>query len=232
MRILACLTRRFSPRVEWILRKPKLHGLLSLFALTISVSLVLGIVTPLQSQPVAPSALQDCHVPAVLCGKLKKQAETDVNAEEKRTDYVIKRFTPLHPEWKANLSAPEIAKIELAIAGTYEQEYNKQDESKKHDPQAALKKFFENGPWVYLLVAGLGFLASRFWEAIGKAWTALVKAINDWVYGRFAGTPLFERVALQRYREALVENYQHLKIPFRATGYEPDLCAVEGGRIE
>jgi NACHT domain len=215
------LQERFD-RVYNSTNKLKRNGLLSLFAMTLLVSLVLGTVTPLKSQPispstqVSPSASQDCSVPADLCEQIKQQAKTDVEAEEKkRTEYVIKRFTPLHPDWKTNLSAPEIAKIELAIAATYEQEYNKEDEIKKHDPQAALKKFFENGPWVYILVASLGFLAARFWEAIGKGWTALVKAIYDWVYGRFAGTPLFESVALRRYREALVENYQDLKIPFR-----------------
>lgn len=142
--------------------KFKRHGLLSLFTLTLSlsISILLGTVTPLQSEPVSPSpspqvspsASKDCSVPADLCEQIKQQAKTDVEAEEKkRTEYVIKRFTSLHSDWKANLSAPALAKIELAIANTYELEYNKQDAIKKGDPQAALKKVFENGLWVPLL---------------------------------------------------------------------------------
>ena len=191
--------------------------------LAISLSIVLGMVAPLKSKSVSPSpkaspsASQGCSVPADLCKQIKHQAKIDVEAEEKkRTDYVIKRFTALHPDWKTNLSEPKISNIELAIADTYEQEYNRQDGIRKHDPQAAFKKFFENGPWAFLLVGGLGFLAARFWEAIAKGWTALGKKIANWVYSRFAGTSLFESVALRRYREALAENYRYLKIPFRA----------------
>ena len=200
----------------------KRHGLLSLFALTLALSVILGTVPPLQSQPVSPSPQtsasdpENCFVPADLCEQIKQRAQTHVEQDgKKRTDEVIKSFTALHPDWKDNLSEPEIAKIRIAIGDTYEGEYNKQDEIRKRDPQVALEIFFENGLWVPSLLAMLGIIFAWFRDAIGKAWLALIKSIDDWIYERFAGTPLFEGLALQRYREALVDHYQHLKIPFR-----------------
>jgi hypothetical protein len=188
--------------------KFRLRGLLSLFGLMLSLSIGLGVFAPLRSETVAlsPKASstenQDCSVPADLCKQIKKQAQDDIDADEKkRTEYIIKRFTSLHPSWKEKLSAPETAKIELAIANTYEQEYNKQDEIKKRDLLAALKKFFERGLTVPMTLAGLGIILVWFREAASRKWMELVKKIDHWVYGQFAGTPFFESLALKRYRE-------------------------------
>ncbi len=211
--------------------KFKLRGLLGLFGLVLSLSIGLGSFAPLLSEP-SPEASaadmnKDCSVPADLCEKIKKQAQDDIEADEKkRTEYIIKRFTALHPSWKEKLSAPETAKIELAIANTYEQEYNKQDEIKKRDLLAALKKFFERGLTVPLILAGLGIILLWFKDEAGKKWMMLVKKIDDWVYGRFAGTQFFESLALKRYREALVKNYQELKIPFRVNHKPLDMSEI------
>ncbi|NJN87462.1 MAG: NACHT domain-containing protein [Leptolyngbyaceae cyanobacterium SL_7_1] len=218
------MTKQLTNQQPFALKR---YGLLSLFVLTLSLSLILGTITPLQPQTVLPNpqisspASSDCFVPATLCYQIKQQAKEDVEAEQaKRTEYVIKRFTALHPDWKADLSAPDIAQIELAIANTYEQEYNNQDENRKRDPLVALRKVFEQGLLIPFLLAVLGIVAAWFRDAIGKAWMTSVKAIDDWVYERFAGTPLFESWALQRYREALIDNHQRLKIPFRVN-HEP-----------
>jgi NACHT domain len=220
------LPSRFSSKGELSPGKLKRHGLLSLFVLTLSLAIVLGTITPLQSRnvlhrvPASPSASasQNCFVPVDLCKKIKQRAKKHVEMEVKERDginEVTKDFRSDHPDWHERLSEKEITKIQRKIRDTYEPEFERLSDSRKRDPMVALAKVLENWPWGFFLVGGLGFLAARFWETIGKGWTALVKKIDDWIYSQFAGTPLFESVALQRYREALAENYQHLKIPFR-----------------
>jgi hypothetical protein len=196
---------------ELISRKFKRYGLLSLFLLMLSLSLVLGTVTPLQSQTVSPSLKNDCAVPQALCEEVKQLAQDDVADDiPRRTTHAIDLFKEKHPDWKTD---PTKAKLE--ISKTYDREYSQQEKVKKQNLKTVWEKLTENGllvPFVGIIVIAV---AGWFQSAIGKAWMALVKAIDNWVYSRFAGTTLFETVALQRYREALVENYQHLKIPFR-----------------
>jgi NACHT domain len=91
---------------------------------------------------------------------------------------------------------------------------------------AALKKFFERGLTVPLILAGLGIILVWFKDEAGKKWMMLVKKVDDWVYGQFAGTPFFENLALKRYRQALVENYQELKIPFRVNHKPLDMGEI------
>jgi hypothetical protein len=51
-----------------------------------------------------------------------------------------------------------------------------------------------------------------------KDWISnFFKAIGLWVYHRFAGTPLFHKFSLKRYRQALLKKYQQLHVPFRPT---------------
>jgi len=47
------------------------------------------------------------------------------------------------------------------------------------------------------------------------------KRVDDWVYGRLAGNRWFQGVTLQRYRKALVDKHQYLRIAFR--GNRPPL---------
>jgi hypothetical protein len=96
------LPNRFSFLRELTSGKFKLRGLLGLFGLMLSLSIRLGSFAPLRSEP-SPEASatdmnKDCSVPADLCEKIKKQAQDDIEADEKkRTEYIIKRFTALHP---------------------------------------------------------------------------------------------------------------------------------------
>jgi NACHT domain len=194
-----------------MLRKRKRYGRLSLFGLTLALAIVLGTVTPLLSQTVAPSPQTDCTVPPALCADIKRLAQDDVADDiPRRTPYATELFKERHPDWKTN---PAQAKLE--ISRTYDREYSQQEKTKKQDIKVFWEKLTENGllvPFVGVIVLAV---VGWFRDAIGKGWTALVKAIDDWAYERFAGTPLFESVALQRYREALVEHNQSLKIPFR-----------------
>jgi MoxR-like ATPase len=204
------LPSQFSPLGKLISSRLKRHGLLSLFAFMLSLSVVLGTVTPIQSQTTSPPP-NNCAVPQALCADIKQLAQDDVADDiPRRTSHAIELFKEKHPDWKTD---PSRAKLE--ISRTYDHEYSQQEKVKKQDLNAVWDKLTENG----LLVPFIGAIAlaivAWFRGAIEKGWMALVKAIDNWVYGRFAGTPLFESLALQRYRKALVENYQHLKIPFR-----------------
>jgi hypothetical protein len=213
---------QFSTIEDWIGRKLKHHMVLSLFAMTLSLSIVLGTIHPLQAQTASPSPQLDCAVPPALCADIKQLAQEDVADDiARRTGHAIELFKEKHPDWKTD---PSKAKRE--VGRTYDREYSQQEKVEKQDLKAAWERWTENG----LLVPFLGVLvlavAAWFRDAIGKAWDALVKAIDNWIYSRFAGTPLFERVALQRYREALVENYQHLKIPFRVNHHPLDMSEI------
>jgi hypothetical protein len=213
---------RFSTMDGGIRRKLKRPGLLSLFALTLSLSIALGAMHPLQAQTASPSPQQDCVVPPALCADIKQLAQEDVADDiPRRTAHAIELFKEKHPDWKTDAS-----KAKREVGRTYDREYSQQEKVKKQDPKSAWEKWTENGLVVPFI--GVLFLAVAAWfrDSIGKVWTALVKAIDNWIYSRFAGTPLFERVALQRYREALVENYQSLKIPFRSNHKPLDMSEI------
>lgn len=203
------LPSRFSLKGDLMPRTLKRHGLLRLFGLALSLSIGLGTVTPLLSQTVSPTP--NCAVPQALCADIQQLAQDDVADDiPRRTAHAIELFKEKHPDWKT-----DPAKAKLEISKTYDREYSQQEKAKKQDLKALWEKLTENGllvPFIGVLVLAI---VGWFRDAIGKAWTALVKKIDDWVYSRFAGTRLFENVALQRYREALVEHNQHLKIPFR-----------------
>jgi predicted NACHT family NTPase len=42
-----------------------------------------------------------------------------------------------------------------------------------------------------------------------------LEAIGNWLYKKLAGTRFFENIALKKYRQALIDKYQKLNIPFR-----------------
>jgi hypothetical protein len=205
---------QFSAIKIWVTRRLKRYELLNLSALVLALAIVLGSISPLQSQTALP--YQDCAVPQVMCVDIKQLAQEDVVDDiPRRTAHAIELFKERHPDWKINPS-----KVKLEISRIYDQEYSKQEKIKKKDFNAFWEKITENGFVVPLTIAILAILGAWFREAIGKKINVLAKAIDDWVYSRFAGTPMFERVALWRYREALVETYRQLKIPFR-TNHTP-----------
>jgi hypothetical protein len=191
------------------LKKAKTRRLLSPFGLALLLVVLLGTLAPLQSQTTAPLLLRDCVVPPALCTEIKQLAQDDVIDDiPRRTSHAIELFKEKHLAWKTD---PAKAKVE--VSRTYDREYSQREKAKNQDPRAIWEKWVGNGLSAPFLGVILLIVGAWFREAIGKAWLALVQKVDNWVYSRFAGTILFESVALQRYREALIENYQHLKIP-------------------
>lgn len=65
-----------------------------------------------------------------------------------------------------------------------------------------------------ILVLG-GILGTVISDTLKKWLNQSLEAISKWIYKTFAGTPLFENIALKKYRQALIDKYQKLNIPFR-----------------
>jgi hypothetical protein len=213
---------RFLVLRELTSGKFKLRGLLGLFGLMLSLSIGLGSFSPLWSQTPSPSPKDACAVPLALCTDIQSLAQEDVVDDiPRRTSYAIDLFKEKHPDWQND---PNKAKRE--VSRMYDREYSQREKTKKKDLPSFWKKLTENGFLAPFLGLVLLALAGWFKDGIGKTWTALAKKIDDWVYGRFAGTPFFESLALKRYREALVENYQELKIPFRVNHKPLDMSEI------
>jgi energy-coupling factor transporter ATP-binding protein EcfA2 len=60
-----------------------------------------------------------------------------------------------------------------------------------------------------------GILGTVISDTLKKWLNQSLDAIGKWIYKTFAGTPLFENIALKKYRQALIDKYQKLNIPFR-----------------
>ena len=58
-------------------------------------------------------------------------------------------------------------------------------------------------------------IITLFRDAIIKKGNQISQAAIDNIYRKFSGTKLFRNFALERYRKALSDKYQELKIPFR-----------------
>ena len=194
----------------------KCYRLFSLLILTLVLSILVGTAIPLQSQMLLSSSQNDCAVPQALCENVKQLAQDDVaDGISRRTSHAIDLFKEGHPDWETN---PSEAKFE--IGAIYDREYSQQETLKKRDLRAEWEKWNERGPLIPALGVVSLVVAVWFKEAIAKAWKKLVQAVDNWIYERYAGTAWFEGIALQRYRESLVNNNQYLKIPFR-DNHEP-----------
>lgn len=130
-----------------------------------------------------------------------------------------------------NGNAARVPGSEIALI--YEEEYKRQKDARK---QTLWERVLENGipkeglPVVVILFV-VAWLRDWLLTMLKHAWSA----IDKWFYQHLAGTRLFRRVALRRYREGLIAYYQRLKMPFRGDRsllmrevYVP-LMGLEGG---
>lgn len=206
------LTQRFLFNVRLIKERVRHHLFLSLFILVLTISIVLGLANSSYSQAGTPTQTDVCdQTPQVLCEEIKQLAREDVEAEiSRRTVYAIDRFKALHPDWQS-----EPSRVELSIGKIYDTEYTQQTEANQRNPWKAFQSQFENGFPVWLLLIVAGILGAVLKDTFTQWVTGFFKAIDDWIYSRYAGSRLFRNVALTRYRKALVEKYKYLHIPFR-----------------
>ncbi|MEA5450615.1 NACHT domain-containing protein [Leptolyngbya sp. CCNP1308] len=171
------------------------QGLAGLFALTLTLSVIYGSYLPgySQSSPLPP----------------REALEAQIRNDVKR--HLDIREEPLsHSDIERSYSeAAEAAEISYsALIQLYEEEYAEQKAAIKPSPW---EQFFPNAGWFFGFLA-LGIAA---YVTVLKKWLeARYQAIGNWVYQRLSGTRLFRNVALRKYRAALVQNYQHLPMPF------------------
>lgn len=171
------------------------HGLVSLFALALTLSVICGSYLPGYPQALPLPPRED----------LEERIRDDV------ARHLEIRNAPLdHPSIKelyfeaaqaAGLSYPEL--IDL-----YETEYSTQKAADKPSPW---EKFRPNIGWL----VGFFSLSVLAYVTVLKKWLeARFQAVGNWVYRQLSGTRLCRNVALRKYRAALVQNYEHLPMPF------------------
>ncbi len=93
----------------------------------------------------------------------------------------------------------------------YEEEYKRSKDALPLSKRVGKQIGAKAGWWI----SGLLLLLLIFRDVLKEGLTALLKALQDYVYGRLAGSRMFRRTALRRYRKTLVTKYENLTIPFR-----------------
>ena len=154
---------------------------------------ITGVVPSINAQSPAPNSREAVEV------EIKKYAARHVeNDQPMATSTVMKAFE----KNAANLTTADVITI-------YEEEFVKLKKVKDEDFWEQVK------PKAGWIVAAMITIFALFREKL-TAWVeTIVGALEKGIYQRFSGTKLFWNVALRKYRSALVEKHQSLKIPFR-----------------
>ena len=174
------------------------------FALMLTAVISTGWVEPMLSQTATLSPKEKLEQ------KIRERAEKDVERDSPRRS--TKDIVDEGEASGVGLKAPEIRDI-------YDEEYDERDKAKKSDPREMVTP--KNG-WLVLFL-GLVVLAvgACLGDWLKQTVASFFKRVDDWVYGRLAGNRWFQGVTLQRYRKALVDKHQYLRIAFR--GNRPPL---------
>lgn len=111
-----------------------------------------------------------------------------------------------------NGNAAQVPGSEIALI--YEEEYKRQKDAQK---KTLWERVLDQG----IPKEGLPVVVILFVIAWVRTWLLekvkqTGEAISNWFYQRLAGTRLFRSLALGRYRKGLIDQYQRLKMPFRA----------------
>ena len=168
------------------------QGLAGLFALTLALSVICGSYLPgySQSSPLPPrEALEE---------RIREDVARHLDIRNAPLEHAEIKDLYLEEADAAGLTYPELIAL-------YEGEYAA---AKEPNPW---EQFRPNVSWLVTLVS----VAVLAYVTLLKNWIeARVRAVNGWFYQKLSGTPLYRNVALRKYRAALVENYQHLPMPF------------------
>ncbi|GCA88722.1 NACHT domain-containing protein [Microcystis aeruginosa] len=176
----------------------KKQQLLMIFVLALAISVAWGTILPVSTQK--PPAPNPCNQ---LRGDIQNRAKQDAKADQWNffnTDKKKKTIGDILNLYKeANSQASCFPQDELW--DIYEQQYD-------------TNKYPAWIPVIVILVLG-GILWNVISDTLKKWLNQSLEAISKWIYKTFAGTPLFENIALKKYRQALIDKYQKLNIPFR-----------------
>jgi len=176
----------------------KKQQLLMIFVLALAISVAWGTILPVFTQKLpAPNPCNQLR--GDIQNRAKKDAEADrlnfFNTDKKKK--TIGDILNLYKE--VNSQASCFPQDELW--DIYEQQYD-------------TNKYPAWIPVIVILVLG-GILWNVISDTLKKWLNQSLEAISKWIYKTFAGTPLFENIALKKYRQALIDKYQKLNIPFR-----------------
>ena len=179
------------------LKRSRKQRLASIFLLSLTISVWLGLVLPIYSQNSQPNERE------ALVQEIKDFANRHVkNDKVMDTSLVIK----LYEKNEVGLTAPEIANI-------YEDEYTRLKEIKDADIWEKINDNLFNGlGWGIALTLGILFFLK---EKLTKWFNAFSSKIENSIYNRISGLKIFWFFSLKRYRKTLANKYQKLKIPFR-----------------
>ena len=176
----------------------KKQQLLMIFVLALAISVAWGTILPVFTQKLP--APNPCNQ---LRGDIQNRAKKDAEADRLNffnTDKKKKTSSDILNLYKeVNSQASCFPQDELW--DIYEQQYD----SNKYPAWI---------PVLVILVLG-GILGTVISDTLKKWLNQSLEAISKWIYKTFAGTPLFENIALKKYRQALIDKYQKLNIPFR-----------------
>ncbi|GBD52684.1 hypothetical protein BGM30_17770 [Microcystis aeruginosa NIES-298] len=169
-----------------------------IFVLALAISVAWGTILPVFTQKLP--APNPCNQ---LRGDIQNRAKQDAKADQWNffnTDKKKKTIGDILNLYKeVNSQASCFPQDELW--DIYEQQYD----SNKYPAWI---------PVIVILVLG-GILGTVISDTLKKWLNQSLEAISKWIYKTFAGTPLFENIALKKYRQALIDKYQKLNIPFR-----------------
>ncbi|EPF18860.1 MAG: NACHT domain-containing protein [Microcystis aeruginosa Ma_MB_F_20061100_S19] len=179
----------------------KKQQLLMIFVLALAISVAWGTILPVFTQKLpAPNPCNQLR--GDIQNRAKKDAEADrlnfFNTDKKKK--TIGDILNLYKE--VNSQASCFPQDELW--DIYEQQYD-------------INKYPDWIPWPFIVVVSfiLVVLVAFIGDTLKKWLNQSLDAISKWIYKTFAGTPLFENIALKKYRQALIDKYQKLNIPFR-----------------
>ncbi|MEM9274179.1 MAG: NACHT domain-containing protein [Cyanobacteria bacterium P01_F01_bin.143] len=171
----------------------------SVFALSLTISVWLGLFLPIYSQTPQQSDRE------ILIQEIKDFADRHVkNDKPLDTSLVIQ----LYQQNTVGLTAPEIANI-------YENEFTRLQEIKNQEkPNTDLRQLIIDNLLQFLGWGAAAIIA--IWGGKLKNWLEnFSNKTGYWLYNRVSGLKFFWSFSLKRYRESLIKKYRQLKIPFR-----------------
>ena len=176
--------------------------LLRLFILTLSLSIFLGSVSSSYSQN--PSS--NISTKQMVIKEIKGYAQRHVdNNENMKTEVIIEIY-------KDNT----IGLTKVTIAEIYETEYVRIKQQKSDDNNNFWNKIPKDlSDWIVIVFGVMGTIYGVTSKVVNKWITTIIDKTGKWIYTQLSGLPFFEDINLKSYRQALIEKYEKLKIPFR-----------------
>ena len=182
-------------------RQRKNSSSLRLFVLIFTITLGLVVsssVVPTYTQPPKLITQDACK------SQIEKQAKNDVENEIKdpRTKFAIDLYKSKCP----TLDESQIGEI-------YDKAFQKEKEFKNKDWRELLKP--EKGLILFIILFIGTALGAAFSDTLKNGFISIFKRVWNPILDRISGFKIFRYFTLKRYREALKENYEKLKISFR-----------------